>query len=545
MTITLPNPTLGDYAGATVQPLGGGRIRFTLEPDSSALTITVPNLVPGHRIGAHIRVRADKPGKTIVIRIGNQAYSYGPGPTYIGSTENTDVGTELSIDVAGLRTGIIEKLTVWDRTDLPANPRPCDVLSLQALYPVPGQGGLKWNHDRWNRQAWTTGVPRPWALRWNRSTWDTRAWNAGETISDQWQDITGPCSRLDITRGVTTTGPAMSAAVGTLTARVIDALDPRATGIHHGTPVRLIHWPTRTTVFTGVITDLTVTPHKPGDRIRYEVSLTASDTVARLAALTRYGAKATSSDGSEEWLSRLDRLIDSAPELTYSMDSRDVRQIIPPTVWETSLARHFDALMASVHGSWSVTRDGAVDVKVKRPTVPTMTFTDQQASNVPARIWSYTDINVAWAASDAIAHVTLTNHAAKWDSEQSSWAADDTDITVDDPTATYAWGGAAVTIDTVLPLKDLERVARKYIATASSDPTPSRLTLTAAHHAGPANRAAHMEAASVIDPITAATVEYMGESVPVLITQVTHSITPYTWTTHLSLTNNKQEGHTP
>ena len=54
-----------------------------------------------------------------------------------------------------------------------------------------------------------------------------------------------------------------------------------------------------------------------------------------------------------------------------------------------------------------------------------------------------------------------------------------------------------------------------------------------------------MEAASVIDPITAANVEYMGESVPVLITQVTHSITPYTWTTHLSLTNNKQEGHTP
>lgn len=77
---TLPSPSIRDYSGANCQPLSGGRVRFTLTPGSSALTITVPNLVPGHRIGAQIRVRADQPGKTIVIRIGNQAHTYGPGP---------------------------------------------------------------------------------------------------------------------------------------------------------------------------------------------------------------------------------------------------------------------------------------------------------------------------------------------------------------------------------------------------------------------------------------------------------------------------------
>ena len=60
--------------------MSGGRVRFTLTPGSSALTITVPNLVPGHRIGAQIRVRADQPGKTIVIRIGNQANTYRARP---------------------------------------------------------------------------------------------------------------------------------------------------------------------------------------------------------------------------------------------------------------------------------------------------------------------------------------------------------------------------------------------------------------------------------------------------------------------------------
>ena len=72
------------------------------------------------------------------------------------------MGTELAIDVAGLQTGIIEALTVWDRTDIPANPRPCDVLSLQAYYPLPGFFGLRWNNARWNRASWTLGVAKPW-----------------------------------------------------------------------------------------------------------------------------------------------------------------------------------------------------------------------------------------------------------------------------------------------------------------------------------------------------------------------------------------------
>ena len=359
---TLPSPSISDYSGATCQPLSGGRIRFTLTPGSSALTITVPNLVPGHRIGAQIRVRADQPGKTIVIRIGNQANTYGPGPIYTVSAENSGMGTELAIDVAGLQTGIIDALTVWDRTDIPANPRPCDVLSLQAYYPLPGFFGLRWNNARWNRASWTLGVAKPWAMTWNRNAWDTRAWNQGETNISQWQDILGPCTDLTVTRGVTTNGPAMSAAVGTLTAHAINALSPRATGLHHGTPIRLIHWPTRTAIYTGVITDLTITPHKPGSRVDYEVTLTASDNVARLASLTRYGAKADGGNGSEPWTARLDRLIKSAPELPYRIHDT-ATQTVPPTVWETSLAKHLDALTASVLGSWTVDRDGTVSIR--------------------------------------------------------------------------------------------------------------------------------------------------------------------------------------
>lgn len=535
---TLPSPSITDYSGATCQPLSGGRIRFTLTPGSSALTITVPNLVPGHRIGAQIRVRADQPGKRIVIRIGDQAYTYGPGPIYVASAENSAMGTELAIDVAGLQTGIIDALTVWDRTDIPANPRPCDVLSLQALYPIQGSAGLRWNTDRWNRQAWTKGAPRPWALEWNRNAWDTRAWNQGESVADQWQDILGPCTDLTVTRGVTTNGPAMSAAVGTLTAHAINALSPRATGLHHGTPIRLIHWPTRTAIYTGVITDLTITPHKPGSRVDYEVTLTASDNVARLASITRYGAKADGGNGSEPWTARLDRLIKSAPELTYRIHDT-ATQTVPPTVWETSLAKHLDALTASVLGSWTVERDGTVSIRIARPRSAAITLTDADTSAITSGIWSYTDVNVAWASADAVAHVTINNHGAKWDAENSEWTADDTEATVDDPTAATAWGGSAISIDTTLPADAVERTARRYLAAANADPAPSSVSLAAAHDTGPADRGAHMATAATFDPISAINVEWRGEDARALITQVTHTITPSTWKTRLNLTNNQ------
>lgn len=68
--------------------------------------------------------------------------------------------------------------------------------------------------------------------------------------------------------------------------------------------------------------------------------------------------------------------------------------------------------------------------------------------------------------------------------------------------------------------------------------------MQAAHTSGPAARAIHMSVAATFDPMTAARVEYRGEETNVLITQVTHLITPYNWKTQLQLTNN-QEGSNP
>jgi len=539
MPTLLPAPIIGDWSGARVQNLGNERYRYALNPGSSSFTITCDKLAPGHLVTVDIRVRADKPGKVGVIRVGSHAVRVGNGPIYERRISSDRFGAGLEIEVTGPESGIVERLEITDNTPMPENPRPCDVLSLQAYYPLQGLDGLRWNQSRWNRDAWTRGAENLRYLRWNEGIWNARAWlGDGNGSSEAWQDITGPCTEIAVTRGVNATGPALTGTVGTLTARVINALAPRTTGMSHGTPIRLIHWPTRELVYSGYLTDLQIAPRKPGERISYEVNLTASDSVARLAATTRYGAKAETGDGSENWFLRLDRIIKSCKGLVYSLDDMLTTVTVPPTVWETSLAKHLDALTSSVLGSWSVARNGWVLIRTKRPTIPVLRLTDAVTSDPARRVLSYTGVGVSWSASDAIAHVTLHNHAARWDAEHSEWEADDSDVTVDEPTAAAVWGGTSVQLDVTLPAAKLEETARRYLAATAADPTPNAVTLRPAHETGPANRGPYMALASTIDPVSAVAVEYRGERVAALIAQVSHTITPTSWTIQLSLTPN-------
>lgn len=544
MSTILPQPIVGDWRGARIQRLVGDQWAFTLEDGAQTLRLVYDRLVPGHKIKVRLRVRARQLASNIIVRIASYARHYDQAQLIDEIVQSDRFGTSIVIDLEGIKSGTVEILTISDETPIPANPRPCDVLSLQALYPSQGLDGLRWNQNRWDRESWTRGSENPAYLQWDLTHWNTRTWLSSVSQTIAWQDITGPCTDITVTRGVASTGPALTAQVGTLTARAVNGLAPRVTGMAHGTPIRLLHWPTREYVFTGYLTDLAISPHKPGSRIAYETTLTASDNVARLAAITRYGAKSDEGDGSENWVLRVDRLTRTCRDLIYTLDTRALAQSVSPIVWETNLAKHLDAAVSSVLGSWTVNRNGEVAVRTTRPRIPTVRFTDAAASAPAAGIWSYTSVQVAWSAADAIAQITLKNHSAKWDSEQSEWRADDTEITVSDPTAATVWGGAAIQVDVTLPAADLESVARRYLAAVRPDPTPSVLTVQAAHDSGPADRDGHMSAAATFDPMTAAHVEYRGEEVNVLITQVTHLITPYSWKTQLQLTSN-QEGSNP
>ena len=187
--VTLPSPPPSTWEGARIEPLTGGKARFTLAPGSSYLRITVDNLCPYHLITARIRISTTQARQYVVIRLGDDAKRFPRATDYTHHVRTTPLGTSLIIEVTGIPNGVVEELTITDDTPLPDNPRPCDVLTLQAYYPLPGFFGLRWNNERWNRTSWTRGGAKPWAMVWDSTPWDTRAWNVGETDVSQWQDI--------------------------------------------------------------------------------------------------------------------------------------------------------------------------------------------------------------------------------------------------------------------------------------------------------------------------------------------------------------------
>ncbi|XCB29644.1 hypothetical protein RQN30_10735 [Arcanobacterium hippocoleae] len=77
-----------------------------------------------------------------------------------------------------------------------------------------------------------------------------------------WKNISNPATDIEYTRGVAFNGFTCQGQIGTLTARIYNALDPRASNLIHGTPIKLIDSATRRTLFTGKISKTISTQEK-------------------------------------------------------------------------------------------------------------------------------------------------------------------------------------------------------------------------------------------------------------------------------------------
>jgi len=55
-----------DYTGATIKPLGGGRLQF--QAPGASLGVTIDHLAPGHRITVILAVSSTQLGTPVVIR---------------------------------------------------------------------------------------------------------------------------------------------------------------------------------------------------------------------------------------------------------------------------------------------------------------------------------------------------------------------------------------------------------------------------------------------------------------------------------------------
>ena len=470
-------------------------------------------------------------GSTISLQVQSKVYTLTPAK-WQTITHDVEPGRPLVATVTGATTLTASTtLQVVNRV-LPARPAPADILAIDAYLPATTTA-MRWNLDRWNRSSWNDVKPVDGTMRWNTDKWNRAAWYE-PSQTHAWQSIIDPVTRVVARRGITATGPVLKAEAGTLTITATQDLDPRRLGMVIGTPVRCYLWASSTPVWSGQVADITVEPLKDGGAT---VTIVAVDAVSRLASITRYGAR-PDHGRTETWRQRLARLMTSAPGIDYQVAATSDTPVVP-TVWETSLASHIDALVATTGGAWYADRDEGISVYATLPTPsPSMILTDTHDDDGnPVPVWHYTDGPASWSASQLIAAIDATTHDAALNTENQQWNAADTKITVSNATTATAWGGATVSVD-MLALStgdSLETSARRLLRRATTAPlmTSARLIPTGSNLTSPLSK---MRACASLDPLTVVSARQRDESGDVYVAGITHDITPTSWQTDITLT---------
>ncbi len=535
---TIHRSTPTEWAGAsTVSPAG-----TMTATGPASLNWSPPPLRPGrpHALTVQVWATPWTPTDTTTTVVIQGHTTRVKARTWTTITRQIDTTRPVTVTLAATSTASAT-VTVTTPDTLPERPTPADVLAVDAWLPIPTTA-LRWDIGRWERAAWQTTRPVPGTLVWDVGAWDATRWEDQDLI-ETWTPILGPGTRLTVSRGPNATGPVLTAQAGTLVLHATDDLNPRALGMHWGTPLRVYHWPTATLIWSGWVTDLATTPTKRG---RGTTTITGADTVARLVATTRYGAR-PDSGRTETWRQRAARLWLSAPTDLPGLDVITTSDApVCPTVWETSLAAHLDALAATTAGAWTVTRSGRVQLHATLPTTPPdLTLTDTHDTTGPGTIIAYTAGPSTWSASNVLAAIEATTHDAAPDQE-GQWRAADRTATVTEPTTTVSWGGTTARVDVLTPSEGtaLEDAARRLLRRAPTAPLLETAQWWPAHdrHHAPGPAMAH---AAALDPLTPVTAIARGEHQTSLTARITHDITPTTWRTTTTLTTRTDPEETP
>lgn len=478
------------------------------------LTVDIQPIPPG--VNAKLSVRgtvAPKAGSSVVTA------TLGEGDTGYSTTRNLNFTRVVpqgasKLTIMNTRQVTFSQLSlileVPDREDL----EPWEIVGLDIYAPPQEGAALYWDNGRWNNKVWNQANPTPASMSWNKSAWDMNEWYDSADKTLIWQSILEDTLTVTVSRSISALSS--SASVGLLTVELKGAKnDPRTLGISIGAPVRFYLKQTLTRIFTGNLISSTIVPD-PIDHKETRVTLVFADAVGTLTSITRYGAKADFGDGSETFQQRGHRLSKSAKALTFSVDSSNER--IAPTVWETSLANHLDALVSTTGGYWTVTRENVVKLVASQPTGVSGVVMSDVAT--PGALY-YTYINETWNTADLVTSIESTTHAAIRTSD--GWEAADRTLTVEAETQVATWQGAKETVDLLTPLA----------GSAQRDATARLLKRATQHPAVGGVSFQHSRAPKTtyqliceLDPAQIVEVIRAGEKHRLQIREVSHTFTP-------------------
>ncbi|MBS5947739.1 hypothetical protein QP883_05445 [Winkia sp. UMB6473-AN360BR] len=491
---------------------------------------TATDLIAGHKYTINA-LAAEK----VFYSLPGRSYPASPGEevTHTFTAETAEV----EVIMTGPASLTLQKFTLTDHAQINAEPHPAQVLGLFAYLPVKGLGAFYLGTSRLNVDA----LDRP-AAGGDTFILDRSRLNQGRLQAPvrtvAWQNIISPVTNIETSRGNDAAGPVRKARAGTMEVTAAGGLDPRVTGMRQGTPIRLVHWPTRQAIFTGEVINLKYDPARPGSAVPYHVKITAADAVAELANITRYGAIGPyqGRNGAELFPDRTRRLMGSARGRQYWINGTSQIELAP-TTWETSLANYLDALTASVGGFWRVDRDGRLLISAEPELRDPFPFhlTDEAETDPDAHVWSYTQAATGWEISTAVTDIEANNHSARWDTERLEW--EQTDQTVSHSRSDVPYRGARASLDLMLYRQDqISGVLAALIRQAEQVPPPAEITLLASTKTRTSHKGALMAAAVMLETMLTARVTARGETMRGLIVGIKHRITPYRWEIALELT---------
>lgn len=434
-----------------------------------------------------------------------------------------DADLPLDIDISGLRYGTRIAVTVECSGPLDGPRR----LALLAYTPRMEMRGKLFGTAVFNAATFPDETKtRPWAI-FEQSFFDRSQFPVGGTLYS-WYPIHGPATEITYTRGITYNGFTGNAEPGTLSARIYNDLDPRASSLIRGTPIVLIDCATRTRLFTGTIDKTISTPAKDGT---YTVEISAIDAIGELAATTKYQETRRS---AVRWDKAMRELIKDRPISTTL--SGDGRPYIGDMVKEASLTEWIDIYAATAGIVWWADRYGVITMRASPASSPVaaIVMDGVQSSSLP--VLEPVDAVATVDTSTAIATIEATNNSAVRN-EQGEWQGTTTTVRATNATIAAEVGNTRLTIETAAGnIFDLQTLLNSAVEAYTPHQVLDSVTVTPWHEATGTYRETELNtliSLEVMDPVATA---YRGTEATQHITQITQTIMPTSWTTSLTLT---------
>lgn len=349
-----------------------------------------------------------------------------------------------------------------------------------------------------------------------------------------WQPLTPDATAVTIERGITHNGISGQADLGVLSMRLFEPNHPRAIGLRRGTPIIAIDAATRSRIFTGTLNKAPQLTRSPLGARAYEIE--AVDTLATLAAIKRYQLTPTAGYWWT-WRDVLSELLDKHAISWRTLEAAEPGIQLGPTANELSLTGYLDMYLATNAVTWWIDRYNRVTAARTLPGDPAAIITDRHLTAPPLPVLEHVAEAVTWDTASIISTIEIRNNGIELD-ESGEVRTTQTELTVRNDTLAATYGETTASIETAaLIAEDLHALGEELLTMYEPSPIISSARFTP--HKGTHRDEAELDTITRLDLLDAIETRALGETALTNITAISHSITPTSWQTSLTLTERK------